>query len=202
MASLRISGPAVPLGRANIDTDLIIPARYMKRVSREGLGEGAFDALRGDPGNPFDDPRYRGAPILIAGANFGCGSSREHAVWALRQIGIEAVIAPSFGEIFEGNALRNGLLPVRLPEGAVRGLLALEPDEALTIDVEAQLVITPAGDRLAFSLDPFRKRCLIEGLDDIDLTAQLEPEIRAYEARARQERPWLVPQALEQESRT
>ena len=124
MVRLRITGPVIPFGRANVDTDLIIPASYMKTLTREGLGDGAFAALRGTPGNVFDDPCYRGAPILVAGANFGCGSSREHAVWALLQIGVEAVIAPSFGEIFETNALRNGLVPVTVAERVELGLFA------------------------------------------------------------------------------
>lgn len=188
-ARLRITGPVIPFGRANVDTDLIVPARYMKGLTREGLGEGAFAALRGVPGNVFDDPWYRGSPILVAGANFGCGSSREHAVWALQQIGIEAVIAPSFGEIFESNALRNGLLAVRLPEDDVEALLELDPQRHVTIDILAERVIAPHGE-IAFSLDPFRKHCLVEGLDEIAVTLGYEAQIAAYEEKARRERPW------------
>jgi 3-isopropylmalate/(R)-2-methylmalate dehydratase small subunit len=201
MASLTIRGAAIPLARSNVDTDLIIPSRYMKAASREALGAGAFEALRSDPANPFDDPRYRGAPILVAGANFGCGSSREHAVWALQQLGLEAVIAPSFGEIFEANALRNGLVAVRLPPEQVETLLRLGPDERVTVDVEKEVVVTTAGATLPFTLDPFRKRCLVEGLDDIAVTAAMEPAIAAYEARAAGERPWLFPDSRAEESK-
>jgi 3-isopropylmalate/(R)-2-methylmalate dehydratase small subunit len=193
VASLRIRGAAIPLDRSNVDTDLIIPSRYMKAVTREALGAGVFEALRNDPANLFDDPRYRGAPILVAGANFGCGSSREHAVWALLQMGIEAVIAPSFGEIFEANALRNGLVAVRLPAQQVETLLRLAPGDTVTIDVEQEVVRTPGGEAWPFALDPFRKRCLVEGLDDIDITTRMEPEIAAFEARMFGEQPWLDP---------
>jgi 3-isopropylmalate/(R)-2-methylmalate dehydratase small subunit len=186
---LRIVGPVIPFGRANVDTDLIIPARYMRTVGRDGLGAGAFEALRGTPGNVFDHPLYRGAPILVAGANFGCGSSREHAVWALQQIGIMAVIAPSFGEIFEGNALRNGLVAMRLPEDAVEALLELNPQQHVAIDIAGERVIAPHGE-IAFQLDPFRKHCLINGLDEIAVTERYELDIAAYEERARRERPW------------
>ena len=188
-ARLRITGPVIPFGRANVDTDLIIPALYMKTLTREGLGKGAFAALRGAPGNVFDDPWYRGAPILLAGANFGCGSSREHAVWALQQIGVEAVIAPSFGEIFEANALRNGLIAVRLPEDRVEALLELPPHQHLTIDVVGERVIGPDGE-IEFRLDPFRKHCLVNGLDEMAVTESYEIEIAAHEEKARRERPW------------
>jgi 3-isopropylmalate/(R)-2-methylmalate dehydratase small subunit len=186
---LRITGPAIPFGRANVDTDLIIPARFMKTLTREGLGQGAFTALRGQAGNPFEHPWYREAPILVAGSNFGCGSSREHAVWALQQIGLEAVIAPSFGEIFEANALRNGLVAVRIPKGDVEALLELSPDQHLTIDIIGERVIAPHGE-VEFHLDPFRKHCLVNGLDEIAVTETLEADIAAYEQRARQQRPW------------
>lgn len=186
---LRIVGPVIPFGRANVDTDLIIPARHMRTVGRDGLGGGAFEALRGTPGNVFDDPSYRDAPILVAGANFGCGSSREHAVWALQQIGVEAVIAPSFGEIFEVNALRNRLVAVRLPEESVEALLELSPQQHVTVDLIAERVLAPHGE-IAFQLDPFRKHCLINGLDEIAVTGSYAPDIAAYETRARRERPW------------
>jgi 3-isopropylmalate/(R)-2-methylmalate dehydratase small subunit len=137
----------------------------------------------------FDDPGYRGAPILVAGANFGCGSSREHAVWALQQGGIEAVIAPSFGEIFEANALRNGLVAVRLPEEQVESLLELDPMHHVTIDVVAEIVIGPDGE-MPFRLDPFRKHCLVNGLDEIAVTLGDEDRISAYEEETRLERPW------------
>jgi 3-isopropylmalate/(R)-2-methylmalate dehydratase small subunit len=150
---------------------------------------GAFEALRGTPGNVFDDPCYRGAPILVAGANFGCGSSREHAVWALRQIGVEAVIAPSFGEIFEANALRNGLVPVCLPDDAVEALLELGPQQHATIDIIAELVLAPFGE-ISFRLEPFRRHILVQGLDEIEVTESFAAEIAAYEEKARRDRPW------------
>ena len=190
MARLRITGPAIPFGRANVDTDLIIPARYMRTTGRDGLGAGAFEPLHGQQGNVFDDPIYKDAPILVAGANFGCGSSREHAVWALQQIGIEAVIAPGFGEIFETNALKNGLLAIAVPEEAVEALLEMRPEQHLTIDLVAETIISPGGD-IAFRVDPFRKHCLINRLDEIAATADEEPAIRAYEARIRRQRPWM-----------
>jgi 3-isopropylmalate/(R)-2-methylmalate dehydratase small subunit len=186
---LRITGPVIPFGRANVDTDLIIPARYMKTLTREGLGQGAFAALRGQAGNPFEHPWYREAPILVAGSNFGCGSSREHAVWALQQIGIKAVIAPSFGEIFEANALRNGLVAVRASDEDIEALLELSPEQHLTIDIIGERVIAPHGE-IEFHLDPFRKHCLVNGLDEIAVTGGFEDRITAYEERARQERPW------------
>jgi 3-isopropylmalate/(R)-2-methylmalate dehydratase small subunit len=186
---LRITGPAIPFGRANVDTDLIIPARYMRTTGRDGLGAGAFEALRGQPGNVFEDPCYRGAPILVSGANFGCGSSREHAVWALQQIGIEALIAPSFGEIFETNALRNGLVAIRLADEQVEALLEIDPMHHLTIDIVAETVIGPE-EEMPFRLDPFRKHCLVAGLDEIAVTEGYSTEIAAYEERARRERPW------------
>lgn len=189
MVRLRIVGPVIPFGRANVDTDLIIPSRYLSTVTREGLGAGAFEPLRGQAGNVFDDPFYRDAPVLIAGANFGCGSSREHAVWALQQIGIEAVVAPSFGEIFEANALRNGLLAIALPEDAVDELLEFGPEQHVTIDLVAERVIASGRD-IPFTIDPFRKHCLIHGLYEIDATTAEEPAIAAYEERVRGERPW------------
>ena len=194
-----ISGAVLPLDRDNVDTDLIIPSRYMKTLGREGLSEGAFAALRREPGNLFDDPRYRGAPILVAGANFGCGSSREHAVWALLQLGFQAVVAPSFGEIFETNALRNGLVAIRLPRLVVAHLLEQGPGERVAIDVAAQTVRLPDGELLQFALDPFRKHCLIEGVDDIAVTSGHEAEIAVYEERARRDRPWAFPPALAEE---
>jgi 3-isopropylmalate/(R)-2-methylmalate dehydratase small subunit len=189
MARLRITGPVIPFGRANVDTDLIIPARHMKTTGRGGLGAGAFEALRGQPGNIFDDPCYSGAPILVAGPNFGCGSSREHAVWALRQIGVEAVIAPSFGEIFEANALRNGLVAVRASEAAIEALMELGPEQHATVDIVGERVITAEGE-YPFRLDPFRKHCLVSGLDEIAFTEAMEAEIAAYEKRTLRERPW------------
>ena len=179
-----VEGRAYPLGCANVDTDIIIPASHLKTVSREGLGRFAFETLRAEPGNVFDDPAYAGAPILIAGDNFGCGSSREHAVWAMLELGIKAVIAPGFSDIFAGNAFKNGLVTVALPQGAVDRLLDVAKDQPLRIDLETMTVTTPYQDRFKFTLDPFRRECLLQGLDEIDLTLREEAAIAAYEARA------------------
>jgi len=174
---------AYPLPLKNIDTDLIIPARHLKTIRRAGLGRFAFEALRADPVNPFDDPRFSGAAILVAGDNFGCGSSREHAAWALADTGIRAVIAPSFADIFASNAFKNGLATVALREADVERLLALAADHILRVDLETMQVSAPTGDTFAFSMDPFRRRCLMEGLDEIALTLASEQAIRAYENR-------------------
>ena len=179
-----VEGRAIPLGRANIDTDIIIPAAHLKTVSREGLGRFAFETLRAEPGNLFDDPPHAGAPILIAGDNFGCGSSREHAVWALLDMGIRAVIAPGFSDIFAGNAFKNGLVTAVLPQAAVDRLLDVAKDQPVRVDLETMTVTTPYQDRFEFALDPFRRECLMQGLDEIDLTLREEAAIAAYEARA------------------
>ncbi|RME64743.1 MAG: 3-isopropylmalate dehydratase small subunit [Alphaproteobacteria bacterium] len=186
-----ITGVALPLGMENVDTDLIIPARHLKTITRTGLGKFAFTALRGEPGNIFDQPRYKNAPILIAGANFGCGSSREHAPWALVDMGFKAVIAPSFADIFAGNAFKNGLLLVALQPVEVKRLLSIADEVEITINLPEQSVTTPLGDRFSFDIDPFRKHCLMEGLDEIGLTEQMESDIAAYEARIVRERSWL-----------
>jgi 3-isopropylmalate/(R)-2-methylmalate dehydratase small subunit len=178
-----VEGRAFPLGRANIDTDIIIPAEHLKTVAREGLGRFAFETIRAEPGNVFDDPAHAGASILIAGDNFGCGSSREHAVWAMRDIGIRAVIAPSFSDIFAGNAFKNGLVAVALPQAAVDRLMAVAKDQPIRIDLETMSVTTPYQDRFAFPLDPFRRDCLMRGLDEIGLTLESEAAIAAYESR-------------------
>jgi 3-isopropylmalate/(R)-2-methylmalate dehydratase small subunit len=188
----RVEGRAIPLGLANIDTDIIIPASHLKTVSREGLGVHAFEALRAEPGNVFDDPRYRGAPILIAGDNFGCGSSREHAAWALLDMGIGAVIAPGFSDIFGGNAFKNGIVAVTLEPEAVERLLAIAPDHPICIDVEAMIVSAPTGETFTFTLDPFRRECLLKGVDEIGLTLSREAAIAAYEAKAPM-LSWMVP---------
>ncbi len=190
-----VSGRAYPLGRANIDTDIIIPAKWLKTISREGLGKGAFETLRAVPGNVFDDPAYAGAPILIAGDNFGCGSSREHAAWAMADLGIAAVIAPSYSDIFSGNAFKNGLLAIELPQSAIDRLMAVAQDphagaDAITIDLETQTVTTAFQDRFEFAIDPFRKHCLMNGVDEIGLTMARSDAISAYEAK---EQSWLSP---------
>jgi 3-isopropylmalate/(R)-2-methylmalate dehydratase small subunit len=189
----QIEGRAYPLGLKNVDTDIIIPARWLKTISRTGLGSGAFETLRASPGNVFEDPRYAGAPILIAGDNFGCGSSREHAAWAMVDLGIRAVIAPSFSDIFSGNAFKNGLLAVELPQAAIDRLMLVAKTDPIQIDLEAQMVTTPFQDRFAFEIDPFRKHCLLNGVDEIGLTLQSAEAISAYEGRVAEEKPWLVP---------
>lgn len=188
-----ISGRAVPFGAENVDTDIIIPARYLKSLTRDGLGKGAFAALRADPDNLFDRPENKGAPILIAGDNFGCGSSREHAAWALRDLGFEAIIAPRFGDIFSGNSYKNGLLLVVLPQPQVDRLMEVaEAGQPIHIDLEHQTVTTPYQDRFEFPIDPFRKHCLLHGLDEIGLTEAMRPEIAVYETRLQQQRPWVA----------
>lgn len=188
-----IAATAIPFGAANVDTDVIIPARYLKTISRQGLGKGAFAALRTDPDNAIDRGLASGARILIAGANFGCGSSREHAPWALLDLGLQAVIAPSFADIFAGNSFKNGLLLVALPEPAVERLMAVAAEGLpITIDLESQTVTTPYQDRFPFPIDPFRKHCLLHGLDEIGLTEAAAPAIAAHEARMATTRPWIA----------
>lgn len=196
-----ISGKAYPFGLKNVDTDVIIPAAWLKTISRTGLGKGAFEALRKEPDNLFDSAPYAGSPILIAGDNFGCGSSREHAAWALADMGITAVIAPSFSDIFSGNAFKNGLLTVVLPQEAVDRLLQVvqeNPDlpDPIHIDLENQVVTTPFQDRFTFEIDPFRKHCLLNGLDEIGITLASSDAISAYEAKLAAEKPWLAPHMI------
>ena len=187
-----VEGRAYPFGMKNVDTDIIIPAHYLKTVTREGLGRGAFEALRQVPGNVFDDPRHAGAPIIVAGDNFGCGSSREHAAWALLDMGVKAVIAPSFSDIFAGNAFKNGILTVALPQDQVDRLLEVAETDPIHIDLDSQVVTTPFQDRFAFEIDPFRKYCLLNGLDEVGLTLTRDEAIAGYEARLAQEKPWLL----------
>lgn len=203
------TGLVAPLDRANIDTDAIIPKQFLKSINRSGFGPNLFDEWRyldhGEPGqdcsnrprNPefiLNQSRYQGASVLLARLNFGCGSSREHAVWALENFGFRCVIAPSFADIFFNNCFKNGLLPIVLDEGSVDGLfreVAATPAYRLTIDLPAQTVTTPSGEVFGFAIDAFRKHCLLNGLDDIGLTLQHADEIRAYEDRRRREVPWL-----------
>ena len=191
-AVTRVSGTAYPWGAKNVDTDVIIPAHWLKTIKRSGLGKGAFETVRAQAGNIFDDPAYAGAPILIAGDNFGCGSSREHAAWALADMGIRAVIAPSFSDIFSGNAFKNGIVPVVLPQEAVDRLVEVAKTEPVTVDLETMTVTTRFQDRFAFELDPFRRRCLIEGLDEIGLTLAKDTAISKFEERLDDERPWIM----------
>lgn len=188
-----IEGRAIPLGLKNIDTDVIIPAHWLKTISREGLGKGAFETIRQNPGNPFDAPDFAGAPILIAGDNFGCGSSREHAAWALGDLGIRVVIAPSYSDIFSGNAVKNGILPVVLPQAAIDRLMEVAETDPVFVDLEHQTVTTQYQDRFSFEIDPFRKMCLLEGLDEISLTEKSDAAIGAYEAKLDADRPWMRP---------
>jgi 3-isopropylmalate/(R)-2-methylmalate dehydratase small subunit len=202
----RISAVAAPLDLPNVDTDRIIPARFLRKPRSAGYGEFCFHDLRvrpdgtEDPGFVLNRPAYREARILVAAANFGCGSSREGAVWALAGRGIRAVIAPSFGDMFHENCLRNGLLPVRLPAPTVAGLrqaLHAAPGAAVTIDLPAQTLTGPDGAAHRFEVDPFRKQALLEGLDEIGLTLRHAAEIGAFEARHAAAWPWAVPDRLD-----
>ena len=186
-----VSGRAYPLGLKNIDTDVIIPAYYLKTISRTGLGRGAFETLRAQPGNVFDDPRYAGAPILVAGDNFGCGSSREHAAWAMNDMGITAVIAPSFSDIFSGNAFKNGILAIVLPQDQVDRLVEVAREGDITVDLENQVVTTPYQERFHFDIDPFRKHCLLSGLDEIGMTLAMDEAISTPEAGIPSGQPWV-----------
>lgn len=203
------TGIAAPMDRANVDTDMIIPKQFLKSIKRSGFGKNLFDELRyldeGQPdqdctGRPLNEEfvlnqtRYQGASVLLARENFGCGSSREHAPWALDDFGIRCVIAPSFAEIFYNNCFKNGLLPIVLSDEQVDQLfkeVAATDGYELTIDLENQVVKTPAGETMAFEIDDFRKHCLLNGLDDIGLTLQHADDIKAYEAKRRESAPWL-----------
>jgi 3-isopropylmalate/(R)-2-methylmalate dehydratase small subunit len=191
-AFVRHTGLVAPLDRVNVDTDQIIPKQFLKRIERTGFGQFLFFDWRyldnGQPNPAFElnRPGYAGASILVAGRNFGCGSSREHAPWALYDYGFRAIIAPSFADIFYNNCCKNGLLPVTLPDEAVTELLTkaqAQPGYQLTVDLQAQLVTDDAGFRAPFTVDPFRRDCMLRGLDDIGLTLEHEPAIAAYEAR-------------------
>ena len=189
----KVEGRAIPFGAKNIDTDIIIPAKWLKTITREGLGKGAFETIRQDPDNIFDSPENQGAPILIAGDNFGCGSSREHAAWAIGDLGIRAVIAPSYSDIFSGNAVKNGILPVVLPQEAVDRLMEVaQGGEPIHIDLEAQTVTTQFQDRFTFEIDPFRKHCLLGGLDEVSLTLESKEAISTFEADRSTNKAWLM----------
>ena len=190
-AVTHVEGRAYPWGAENIDTDIIIPAHWLKTTTREGLGKGAFETVRAKPGNVFDDPRYAGSPILIAGDNFGCGSSREHAAWALGDMGIKAVIAPGFSDIFSGNAFKNGIVTVVLPQDAIDRLIEVAKTDEITIDLETMSVTTPFQDRFTFTLDPFRRECLVQGLDEIGITLAKDTAISKYESAVGKSRPWI-----------
>ncbi len=207
-----LNGLVAPIDRANVDTDAIIPKQFLKSIERTGFGENLFDEWRyldhGEPGmdtskrplNPefvLNRNRFKGAEILLARRNFGCGSSREHAPWALYDYGFRALVAPSFADIFYNNCFKNGILPVVLDEATVARLfeqVEAAPGYRLNIDLESQTVTTPQGEVFAFEVDAFKKHCLLNGLDEIGLTLQHADEIRAYEERRRQEAPWLFGQ--------
>lgn len=204
-----LDGLVAPLDRANVDTDAILPKQFLKSTQRSGFGPYLFDEWRyldhGEPGqdcsqrprNPdfvLNQPRYQGASVLLARENFGCGSSREHAPWALEDFGLRALIAPSFADIFYNNCMKNGLLPIVLEANAVDwlfGEVAATPGYRLQVDLAAQFVTTPAGDVIPFMLDPFKKYCLLNGLDDIALALQHEDGIRRYEQERARREPWL-----------
>ena len=204
------TGIVAPLDRANVDTDAIIPKQFLKSIARSGFGQNLFDAWRYlDPGEPGQDPgarkpnpdfvlnqpRYKGASILLARSNFGCGSSREHAPWAIGQYGFRALIAPSYADIFFNNCFKNGLLPIVLPESEVARLfdeVAAFPGYELTVDLERQVVGKADGTELAFEVEGFRRHCLLGGFDDIGLTLRHADEIRAYEAERLLRKPWLA----------
>ncbi|HEV7803577.1 MAG TPA: 3-isopropylmalate dehydratase small subunit [Burkholderiales bacterium] len=206
---VREEGLVAPLDRANVDTDAIIPKQFLKSIKKTGFGPNLFDEWRyldrGEPDadsskrplNPdfvLNQPRYRGATVLVARENFGCGSSREHAPWALLQYGFQAVIAPSFADIFYNNSLKNGLLLIKLEPKIVDDLLRetqATPGYRLAVDLEQQTVTTPSGDSFAFDIDASRKHCIMNGLDDIELTLAHADEIKAFEAKHKERQPWL-----------
>ena len=194
----RLDAVAAPLNMINVDTDMIIPKQFLKTIERSGLGKNLFDEMRyGDDGSEIEDfvlnqPAYRNAQILVVGANFGCGSSREHAPWALLDFGIKCVIAPSFADIFYNNCFKNGILPIVLPQEDIDKLMddaARGANAGLSIDLESQEIRGPDGGVISFDVDAFRKTCLLEGLDDIALTLKQSDEISAYEA-ALDDQPW------------
>lgn len=198
---IRLDGVAVPLMRANVDTDAIIPSREMKRVSKTGLADGLFAnwrysdvaAREEDPAFVLNRPAYRGAAILLTGSNFGCGSSREHAVWALYEYGVRCIVAPSFGAIFQGNCVRNGILPVILAEDQVQALAAraeASPGARLSIDLEAQTLTSPGATALSFGIAESDREMLLEGLDMIGVTLKRQAQIDAFETSYRLARPW------------
>jgi 3-isopropylmalate/(R)-2-methylmalate dehydratase small subunit len=206
---IKLTGIVAPLDRSNVDTDAIIPKQYLKSIKRSGFGPNAFDDWRYlDPGEPgmdnsgrrknsdfvLNQPPYDRATILLARENFGCGSSREHAVWALTDFGFRAVIAPSFADIFFNNSFKSGLLPISLGATVVDGLFKkvnAKSGYELTVDLASQTITTEDGDEISFDVDAFRKYCLLNGLDDIGLTLKHADEIRAYEQQRKQSAPWL-----------
>ncbi|WP_306114268.1 MULTISPECIES: 3-isopropylmalate dehydratase small subunit [unclassified Roseovarius] len=197
---LTLTGIAAPMPLINVDTDMIIPKQFLKTIKRSGLGVNLFDEMRyDDDGNEIADfvlnkPQYREAEILVAGDNFGCGSSREHAPWAIKDFGIRCVIAPSFADIFYNNCFKNGILPIALPQATVDVLMKDAEKGAnarMEIDLEAQTITTSDGVVFSFDVDPFKKHCLMQGLDDIGLTLEKKASVDAFEAQAAEARPWV-----------
>ncbi len=195
-----LSGIAAPLPMMNVDTDMIIPKQFLKTIRREGLGRNLFDEMRflddgsENPDFVLNKPAYREAQILVAGENFGCGSSREHAPWALLDFGIRCVVAPSFADIFYNNCFKNGILPIALPQEEVDKLMddaQRGANAVITVDLEKQEITGPDGGCVTFEIDPFRKHCLLNGLDDIGLTLEKASAIKGFEARMATERPWV-----------
>ena len=196
----KLTGVAAPMDMINIDTDMIIPKNFLKTIKRTGLGVSLFDEMRYDddrnerPDFVLNKPAYRNAEILVAGDNFGCGSSREHAPWAIKDFGIRCVIAPSFADIFFNNCFKNGILPIPLPQEQV-DLLMKDAEKGqnarMTVDLENQVITTSDGTEIKFEVDAFRKHCLLNGLDDIGLTMEKAASIDTYEAQAAQSRPWV-----------
>ncbi len=198
----QLTGIAAPLPIANVDTDKIIPARFLKTIKRTGLGKNLFDSSRfnadgsENPDFVLNQEPYRKAEIIVAGPNFGCGSSREHAPWALLDFGIRCVIAPDFADIFHNNCFKNGILPIKLPQAICDRLMEdarMGANSRLSIDLERQVVVRPNGEEIPFQVDPFRRHCLLHGLDDIGLTMEKQGAIDSYEAKARDAQPWLAP---------
>jgi 3-isopropylmalate/(R)-2-methylmalate dehydratase small subunit len=195
-----LTGVAAPLPMVNVDTDMIIPKQFLKTIKRTGLGQHLFNDMRYDESGAertdfvLNRPAYRHASVLVAGDNFGCGSSREHAPWALLDFGIRCVIAPSFADIFYNNCFKNGILPIALPKETVESLLEAAQRGAnatVTVDLEKQEITTPDGESIAFEIDSFRRHCLLNGLDDIGLTLEKDASIDSYESRQRVSQPWL-----------
>jgi 3-isopropylmalate/(R)-2-methylmalate dehydratase small subunit len=195
-----LTGVAAPMPLINIDTDMIIPKQFLKTIKRTGLGKNLFDEMRYTPDGAeipdfvLNQPAYRKAQIIVAGANFGCGSSREHAPWALLDFGIRCVIAPSFADIFYNNSFKNGILPIVLPQDKVDLLMddaKRGSNAVLSVDLEKQEITGPDGGKIHFDLDPFRKHCLLNGLDDIGLTLQKQGKIDSFESQRKQSQPWL-----------
>jgi 3-isopropylmalate/(R)-2-methylmalate dehydratase small subunit len=196
----RLTGVAAPLPMMNVDTDMIIPKQFLKTIARTGLGRNLFDEMRYDddgrenPNFVLNRAAYRDATILVAGDNFGCGSSREHAPWALLDFGIRCVVAPSFADIFYNNCFKNGILPIALPQEEVDKLMddaERGANATITVDLERQEITGPDGGTIRFEVDPWRKHCLLNGLDDIALTLEKAPAIDTFEARMGTERPWV-----------